>query len=124
MVPPNRAGTILVVEDDGALCDLYRIALQVAGYDVVAVQDGVDALRWLDVHLPSLVVLDLGLPRLSGEDVLRELRVRADTRNVPIVIVTGHDVVDLNEDELVCVLRKPITTDALVTAVRNCLAVT
>jgi DNA-binding response OmpR family regulator len=69
-------------------------------------------------------VLDLGLPRLSGEDVLRELRVRADTRNVPIVIVTGHDVVDLNEDELVCVLRKPITTDALVTAVRNCLAVT
>jgi DNA-binding response OmpR family regulator len=124
VVPPNRAGTILVVEDDGALCDLYRIALQVAGYDVVAVQDGVDALRWLDVHLPSLVVLDLGLPRLSGEDVLRELRVRADTRNVPIVIVTGHDVVDLNEDELVCVLRKPITTDALVTAVRNCLAVT
>ena len=58
---------------------------------MVAVEDGVDALRYVEGHTPSLVVLDLGLPRLGGEDVRRELASRPGIRDIPIVVVTGSD---------------------------------
>src|SRR5690349_7457440 len=56
--------TILVVEDDEGLRRLYRATLSAAGYAVVAVADGIDALRYVDlVRAPDAVVLDLQLPR-------------------------------------------------------------
>jgi DNA-binding response OmpR family regulator len=57
---------VLVVEDDAALRDFYRTALQHAGFAVVAVEDGLDALHHIDSARPHAVVLDLDLPRLAG----------------------------------------------------------
>jgi len=51
-------------------------------------------------------VLDIALPRVSGRDVERELRSNSETRDIPIVIVSGQDVSDLNPDDFACVLRK------------------
>ena len=113
--------TVLIVEDDAALRSLYRAALQLEGFAVVAVEDGVDALRHLDINPPSAVVLDLDLPRLGGRDVGREIRGRADTRDVPIVIVTGGDTSDLDPNEFACILRKPLDPTTIATAVRRCL---
>lgn len=113
----SARSTILVVEDDPALRNLFRAALNAAGYVVLAVEDGMDALRRIDVLTPDAVVLDLALPRLGGRDVHRELKARAETRDVPVVVVTGGDVGDLDLREFAGVLRKPISVDALVTAV-------
>ncbi len=89
----------------------------------MAVEDGVDALRVIDgATIPAAVVLDLGLPRLPGRDVYQELRARADTSVIPIVVVTGGDTRDLNRAEFACVLEKPISMEALVQAVRRCIA--
>ena len=106
-----------MVEDDPYLRNLYRHALTAAGYAVVAVEDGVDALRRVDDETPHAIVLDLGLPRLDGRDVHRELRARPDTRNVPVVVVSGTIGDDLNPADFASVLRKPVLPDVVVTAV-------
>ncbi len=112
---------ILVVEDDASLRELYRAALRTVGYAVVAVEDGIDALRRVERHPPEAVVLDLGLPRLNGRDVQRELRAGPDTQHIPIVVVSGNDTSDLDPADFACVLKKPVGPDALIDAVQNCL---
>lgn len=113
--------TILVVEDDPAARSMFRLALQSAGFVVIAVEDGLDALHRVEVQKPDAVVLDLALPRLDGRDVHRELAARPDTLDIPIVVVSGTDTSDLNPDDFACVLRKPVNPDVLLTAVENCL---
>ena len=109
--------TILVVEDDRALRELYRTVLREAGYEVGAVEDGTDALRRIEHWTPDVVVLDLALPHLDGRDLRHELRARPETRDVPVVIVTGTDTSDLDQKDFAAILRKPIDADALVSAV-------
>jgi DNA-binding response OmpR family regulator len=121
MALPSRQGTILLVEDDAAIRGLYQTALRVAGFDVIAVDDGFTALRWIEQERPTAVVLDLGLPRVSGRDVQRELHAHAETHDIPIVVVTGEDTDDMDDSDVACVLRKPASPDALVAAVRRCL---
>ena len=112
--------TVLVVEDDSGLRELYRSALVSAGYAVVAVEDGIDALRRVERDVPQAVVLDMALPRLGGRDVQRELRSRPETSNIPIVVVSGTDISDLNEADFASVLRTPIHAEAVVYAVDKC----
>ena len=116
-----RTSTVLIVEDDPALRALYRATLQMDGFTVIAVEDGLDALRYMDGSVPAAVVLDLDLPRLGGRDVEREIRGREDTRDIPIVIVTGCDTSDLNPEDFACILRKPLDPQTIVSAVRRCL---
>lgn len=121
MSPPGRSRIVLVVEDDPDLRSLYREALSlIGGYVVVAVEDGVDALRQIDHETPAAVVLDLQLPRLSGVDVQRELSAHPDTDAIPIVIVTG-DPARVDPSAVACVLRKPVDVSDLIAAVRKCI---
>ena len=119
MPQPSWERYVLVVEDDPALRELYRSALRAAGYAVVGVEDGIDALRLIDSGKPRVLVLDLALPRLSGRAVSRELRAHAETQDIPVIIVTGTDTSDLNPDQFACILHKPIDPDALVDAVQR-----
>lgn len=120
-VPAVRAAlVVLVVEDDPQTRELHRAVLSHAGYSVVAVEDGLDALRYLDTHTPAAVVLDMGLPRLHGRDVYSEMAAQGLTEHVPIVLVTGESGA-INERDFACVLRKPIEPEALAAAVENCL---
>jgi CheY-like chemotaxis protein len=117
----NLERYVLVVEDDPTLRELYRSGLRAAGYAVVAVSDGLDALRRVEREAPDAVVLDLALPRLGGRDVQKELKSAPETRHIPIVVVSGTDTSDLDPDDFACVLNKPIDIDALIVAVQNCL---
>jgi two-component system chemotaxis response regulator CheY len=112
---------VLVVEDDRSTRELYRAGLTQAGYTVVAVEDGVDALRYLDSHgPPDAVVLDLGLLRLRGTDLHREMSAHKLTERVPVVVVTGEDRM-IEQRDFSCVLRKPVDPDKLIAAVEKCL---
>ena len=117
---PDRQPYVLVVEDDAALRELYRNALHQAGFAVIAVDDGLTALRRLEVERPAAVVLDLELPRLGGRDVHKELQARRDMPKIPIVVVTGGDTTGLDPRDFACILRKPISPDELVAAVERC----
>ena len=117
----GRRQTILVVEDDEGLRRFYRNALGFAGYSVTAVEDGVEALRYLEADVPDLIILDMALPRLGGRDVQQELVAHAETRHVPTLVITGTDTRELNPAEFTCVRQKPLTADALLEAVEACL---
>jgi len=112
---------ILLVEDDPDSREIYRIVLRAEGFAVVAVQDGLAALRFLETKTPALIVLDLGLPGLSGYDVAMELRHRVDLGRIPIVVVTGFDPSPL-EPHVECILRKPVEPERVAEAVRSCLS--
>ena len=67
-------------------------------------------------------MLDLGLPRLNGRDVQRELKAGPETRSIPIVVVSGSDTSDLDPGDVACVMRKPIDAEALLSAIEKCLS--
>jgi DNA-binding response OmpR family regulator len=116
-----RKATILIVEDDEDLRRLFRTALALAGYDVEEAGDGLEALHKVDHAPPDLVVLDIGLPHLSGLAVQQEIASNAVTRDTPIVIITGSTA-PLSDTGATCILRKPVSPEQLVLTVRNCLA--
>ena len=83
---------ILVVEDDALLGDAIQAGLKQSGYAVDWMKDGVSAEQALATEPYAAVVLDLGLPRLSGLEVLRRLRGR--NAPLPVLILTAMDTVD------------------------------
>lgn len=82
---------VLVVEDDPSIRKALQINLQLEGYQVLAAEDGEEALQLCShaAGLPDLVLVDLMLPRLSGLDVIRELRLR--DQDLPIVVLSAKD---------------------------------
>ena len=117
----SRAATVLVVEDDPQLRELYRSVLVGSRYNVSMASDGLAALTMIETRRPDVVVLDLGLPRVSGWDVYRDLRARHETETLPIIIVTANELRDIRRDDIACVLEKPIDPFRLVTAVDDAL---
>jgi DNA-binding response OmpR family regulator len=115
-----RPQRILVVEDDADLRRMFRTALTLAGFAVHDVAVGIEALRYIDLEPPDLIVLDLMLPDMSGLVIRQEIAAHAHTRRIPIVVVTGTSV-DLSSLDVACVLRKPVTPDELVRVVLSCL---
>jgi len=94
------AHTILLIEDNPDDAELTRIAFAEAGIDsqLVVVGDGAEALDYLfargahahrdPADLPSIVLLDLNLPKLDGREVLQSLRANPATRGLPVVVLT------------------------------------
>ena len=80
---------ILLAEDDKALAERIRTALKPEGYTVDWVQDGASALHALSHETFELCVLDLGLPRLDGLEVLRSLRAAGNP--LPVLVLTARD---------------------------------
>ncbi len=83
-----RPPRVLVVEDDDEIAQALQRSLRLEGYDVRVAGDGVAALDHAHAFLPDLVLLDLGLPKLDGIDVAKELRRRDD---VAILMLTARD---------------------------------
>ncbi len=117
MAPPKPRRRVLVVEDDRDTREMYRAALTNYGFAVRAVEDGLDALRHIETEPPDAVVLDLMLPRVGGYDVYRELRANPATARIPVIIVTGTDVRELEANEFRFFLKKPIRPDSLAESV-------
>ncbi len=80
---------ILLVEDDAALGEGIRVALKPEAYTVDWVQDGAGALHALTHEDFALAVLDLGLPRMDGLEVLQRLRAGASA--IPVLVLTARD---------------------------------
>jgi two-component system, OmpR family, response regulator MprA len=84
-------GRVLVVEDDEPIADVLRRTLRQEGHEVRSAADGVEALAVAEEFVPDLVVLDLGLPKLDGVEVLRRLRAESDA---PILVLTARAELD------------------------------
>ncbi len=80
---------ILLVEDDGALADVYQARFELEGLEVQQVNNGEDALSKAIEFKPDLIVLDAMMPKISGFDVLDILRNTPETTNIKVVMLTA-----------------------------------
>ena len=81
---------ILVVEDEAPIVELLRYNLETSGYSVSVATDGDEALERVTEDQPDAVLLDWMLPRKSGIEVCRQLRAKAGTRMLPIILLTAR----------------------------------
>ena len=99
---------------------MFRTALTIAGFVVIEASDGAAALHCIHNDPPHLIVLDLALPTVSGVIVLQEIAAHANTKHIPVVIVTGSTL-PLDHLKVPCVLRKPVDPERLISTVHQCL---
>ncbi len=87
--PQAQSRRLLFIEDDRFIADMYRLKLDAEGWNVEIAYDGEEGLRRALADPPSLVLLDLLLPRLDGIEVLRQIRAADETRAVPVLILSN-----------------------------------
>jgi DNA-binding response OmpR family regulator len=88
-MPALMTRTILIVEDRPEIQTLLGAVVRRQGFEPVMAQTGAQALACLD-RAPVLVFADLGLPDMSGVELVRELRCRAGLERTPVVVITAH----------------------------------
>lgn len=81
---------ILIVEDDMALFNMYSVELKIKGYDVLNVNDGLQALPKAKDYQPDIVLLDIMLPGMNGLNILTELKSDPQTSEVPVIMLTNY----------------------------------
>jgi CheY-like chemotaxis protein len=112
----------LLVEDNALNRELARALLSAGGFDVVEVGSGAAALEAIDRALPDVVLLDIGLPDLTGEEVVARIRADERTRGLPVIAVTAYAMRG-DEERLLATgfdgyVSKPIRSREFVSAVR------
>ncbi len=112
---------LLLVEDDALLREMLSAFLADKGFEVHAAADGVEALEMIisEGVWPAVIVLDLGLPRLNGWELLAVLGRDRRLARVPRVVITGFERPGVAGDDGTSVLRKPFDSGDLVRALRR-----
>jgi CheY-like chemotaxis protein len=107
---PKKGLLILLVEDNPHNRLLFSMALQEHGHSVIEATSGEKALLVGTLHQPDLILLDIGLPGVSGLSVASELRAQPGLRQAPIIAVTGQPLGDaeMREAGIDDVIYKPI----------------
>jgi phosphoserine phosphatase RsbU/P len=116
-----RNSRILVVDDNRVNRHLLMAVLQRGGFpNVGTAEDGVDALAKIEESAPDLILLDLMMPRMDGEQFLQTLRASARA-SIPVVIVSGHTAATAKARELRAdgCLAKPLELDDLLATVER-----
>lgn len=117
----RRGAKVLVVEDDPWTRTVMTALLAGEGFCVLEAKNGEEGLELSAQHLPDVVLLDLALPKLSGLDVLRELRSKPATEKIPVLVVSAYSDLLAQEDaDKVCgTVQKPFDYDVLVQQVER-----
>lgn len=88
---PSRDRSVLLVDDDVLIADLYRMALERAGYRVAVASDGRAGLDLVDSIMPAVILLDIRMPLMDGLEVLRILGSAESTRSIPVIMLSNFD---------------------------------
>jgi twitching motility two-component system response regulator PilG len=93
--PPPYSGPrrplVLVVDDSPTVCKLVSITLSKRGYQIVSASDGIDALDVISSNKPDLILLDITMPRLDGYKLCKIIRGHDETREIPVIMLSGKD---------------------------------
>ena len=125
MSDPNAEPKILLVEDNETIRHAFRILLEDSGYAVIEASSGDEALRQAEAVAPDVILMDLGLPDISGLEVTRRLRAAERTRETVVIALTGRA---LETDENACIeagctayISKLIDSAGLLRKIGECL---
>jgi CheY-like chemotaxis protein len=109
----NPTGDILIVDDETAITDLLAETLGEEGYTIRVAHDGASALLDILARQPALIILDIGMPVMTGDELLRRLR-RNYALAIPIIVLTaGLHPERMLDQGANAVLAKPFELDAL-----------
>jgi len=114
---------ILVVEDDPDIMRILTHTLKGAGFQVIPAYGGEDAIRKVKAHMPDLVLTDLSMPKVSGVEVIEEIKLDPATQHIPVVAVTAHvwDGIAQSAGQVGCdgFISKPFTTKQILQEVHR-----
>ena len=110
---PRGGGHALVVDDDEAIRELFRRALEEDGWTVAVAENGALALERAAEQIPDLVLLDLMMPVMDGFDFVLHFRNMTDCKTTPIIVVTAKDLTDEDHQRLVGGVERIIEKGAL-----------
>jgi PAS domain S-box-containing protein len=107
--------TILIVEDDVYMARIFLQEARTKGFKVLVAMNGNDAVMLAKKYLPSGIILDINLPQKNGWEVLTEVKEFAETKFIPVHIVSSEDIErkKRNESGAVSVTTKPFTIEAM-----------
>jgi len=86
---PNKKHTVLVAEDDKFLVKIFKDELEKEGFNVIIALDGNEAMLKLKTEKPSLVLLDLIMPIKNGFEVLKEMKLNDELKDIPVIILSN-----------------------------------
>ena len=84
--------TVLIVEDSPGFSELMKFVVEDEGYKGVLFPLEQNFIQWVDKEKPSAIIMDLALNRLSGFDLIRELKQNAKHKDIPVIVITGRDL--------------------------------
>ncbi len=114
------AKTILVVDDDHKIVALIKTVLSEHGYHVVCAYDGDKAIEMAQTLKPDLVILDVMMPLMDGDDAYIYLRAQESTKDIPVLFLTAlrsEEEISQKGDENV--MAKPVSMDVLLAKVKQ-----
>jgi len=116
---------ILAVDDQPQIVRLIQVNLQKAGFEVLTAFDGEEGLRKVHEEKPDLVILDVIMPKRDGFEVLREIKSNAETRHLPVIMLTvkaqDADIFEGLKEGAELYLPKPFHPTELVSLVQRVL---
>ena len=90
----GKSQKIVIVEDNASLADIYKTRLEMLGYKCEVAYDGVVALASIQKEPPDLVLLDLMVPKIAGDQILETMRKNDWGRNIPVFIISNLNEAD------------------------------
>jgi DNA-binding response OmpR family regulator len=84
----KKNNLILIIEDDQFLLKAYEIKLKKEGFDVILAKNGIAGLFLAEEKLPSLIILDLMLPKINGFEILKKLKHTEALKNIPVIVIS------------------------------------
>lgn len=91
---------ILFIDDDEALITIFTAALTKEGFQVVAANTGQEGINKAITEAPNLILLDQVLPDLSGNDILKQLKLDEKTKNIPVIILSNFSQEELVKEAI------------------------
>jgi CheY-like chemotaxis protein len=117
---------ILLVEDNSDFRELLAIVLRRSGYEVAEAATGLAAIEQASATHPDLILMDLGLPGITGDEATARLKADPSTRDIPVIVNTAFSKGALVERAIAVgaaeILHKPISLEALQEVVRRYLS--
>ena len=86
---PDKPVKVLIVDDDAFLSGIYATKLELEGFQVATARDGEEGLKAAMREKPDLILLDVLMPKLDGFEVLKRLKADADTKPIPVIMLTN-----------------------------------
>ncbi|MEA2508653.1 MAG: two-component system, OmpR family, phosphate regulon response regulator PhoB [Actinomycetota bacterium] len=112
---------VLIAEDDPSVRMTIEMVLEGEGFRTMVASDGEEALRLATSELPDMILLDQGMPKVGGKEVVASLRRQELTREIPVLVLSGRSWGTANEWPGAEFLGKPFSPDELLARIRDTL---